>query len=153
MDNVIMVLQTGVYSLQDGFQTTVQHGEVLFREEGGHTLQGILGQRLPHDITQTEAREGQETQTHESGTTDPETEKEIWAREKKKTERRTRREREREGRQGEREREREGREMSLLLHFFSAAVVQIFIQADSFTCNTVVRAPIWRVHPQNDAQT
>lgn len=148
-----MVLQTGCTACRMVFRRRSSKERCCKESRWGHTLQVVLGQRLPQDITQTEAREGQETQTHESGTTDPETEKEIWAREKKKTERRTRREREREGRQGEREREREGREMSLLLHFFSAAVVQIFIQADSFTCNTVVRAPIWRVHPQNDAQT
>lgn len=62
---------TGLHHLQDGRKASVQSREVWFREEGGHAGQRILAQRLPHDVTQSEAREGQEAQAEEGGATDP----------------------------------------------------------------------------------
>lgn len=66
-----MVILTDLHHLQDGRQAPVQSREVWYRQKGGHTCQRVLGQGLPHDITQTEAREGQETQAEQGGATDP----------------------------------------------------------------------------------
>lgn len=71
VNNVCVVFLTGLHHLQDGFKASVQSRDVQFREEGGHARQRILDQRLPHDITQTEDREGQETQAQEGGAMDP----------------------------------------------------------------------------------
>ena len=71
VNHISVAVLTGLHHLQDGGEASVQSREMCFREEGGHACQGILDQRLPHDITQTEAREGQETQAEEGGATDP----------------------------------------------------------------------------------
>lgn len=67
VNNICVVFLTVLHHLQDGFKASIQSRDVRFREEGGHARQKILDQRLPHDITQTEVREGQETQAQEGG--------------------------------------------------------------------------------------
>lgn len=71
VNDLFVVILTGLHRLQEGGKASVQSGEVWFREEGGHACQRILGQRVPHDITQTKAGEGQEAQAEEGGATDP----------------------------------------------------------------------------------
>ncbi len=70
VNDIFVVLLTRLHHLQDSYKAPVQSKEVCLSEEGGHACQRILGQRLPHDITQTEAREGQETQAEQGGATD-----------------------------------------------------------------------------------
>lgn len=70
INDITALVQTGLHHLQDGGKASVQGREVRFREKGGHVCQRILSQRLPHDVTQTEAREEQETQAKEGRSTD-----------------------------------------------------------------------------------
>lgn len=62
VNDVIVVLLAGLHHLQDGCEASVQSRQVGFGEDGGHGGQGVTEQRLPHDVTQTEGREGQEAQ-------------------------------------------------------------------------------------------
>lgn len=66
-----VLMLTGLHGLQNGCQAPVQGREVWFRQEGGSACQRVLNQRLPHDITQTAGREGQQAQAKEGGPTDP----------------------------------------------------------------------------------
>ena len=70
VEDIVMVVLTGVHCLQDSCQAAVQSLEMLLRQERSHRHQRVLGQGLTHDVTQTELQEGQETQALQRGDTD-----------------------------------------------------------------------------------
>lgn len=69
-NDILVLMLTRLYRLQDGCQASIQSGEVWLRQEGGHSHQRILGQGLSHHIAQPEIREGQQMQAKEGGATD-----------------------------------------------------------------------------------
>lgn len=71
VNDIFVVMLTGLHHPKDGREASVQGREVGLGQERGNARERILGQRLSHDITQTEVRGGQEVQAKEGGATDP----------------------------------------------------------------------------------
>ena len=66
----MLSLLTTTYSLQHCVQAPVESGEVGLRQQWSHTVEGILGERGPHDITEAILWQRQETQAEPCGATD-----------------------------------------------------------------------------------
>lgn len=71
VNDITVLVLTRLHHLQDGCKAPVQGREVWFGQQGGHGCQRVLSQGLPHDVTQAETRERQETQAEEGGATNP----------------------------------------------------------------------------------
>lgn len=67
---LLLKLLAATHSLQHSFQTPVESGEVGLRQQWSHAVKGIVGERGPHDITETILRQRQETQAKPGGVTD-----------------------------------------------------------------------------------